>query len=95
MCPVVVISGARSIVNVTGSNSINVFLGLGLPWTIGAVYRAVTGRTADWERRYLGTEHFHVNFEGAAFVVESGDIVFVTWCFCLACVVALLLVHNV
>jgi len=27
-----------SIVNVTGSNSVNVFLGLGLPWTVGAVY---------------------------------------------------------
>jgi len=27
-----------AIINVTGSNSVNVFLGLGLPWTIGAVY---------------------------------------------------------
>merc|ERR1719359_855497 len=27
-----------SVGNVTGSNSVNVFLGLGLPWTIGAVY---------------------------------------------------------
>jgi len=24
--------------NVTGSNSVNVFLGLGLPWVISAVY---------------------------------------------------------
>lgn len=24
--------------NVTGSNSVNVFLGLGLPWVIGAIY---------------------------------------------------------
>jgi len=37
-----------SIINVTGSNSVNVFLGLGLPWTIGAIYWAVTGRTSDW-----------------------------------------------
>ena len=28
----------NSIGNVTGSNSVNVFLGLGLPWTIAAVY---------------------------------------------------------
>merc|ERR1711871_573164 len=27
-----------AIVNVTGSNSVNVFLGLGLPWMIGAIY---------------------------------------------------------
>jgi solute carrier family 8 (sodium/calcium exchanger) len=27
-----------SVGNVTGSNSVNVFLGLGLPWTLGAIY---------------------------------------------------------
>jgi len=31
-----------SIGNATGSNSVNVFLGLGLPWTIAAIYREVT-----------------------------------------------------
>lgn len=30
----------NSIGNVTGSNSVNVFLGLGLPWTIAAIYWA-------------------------------------------------------
>lgn len=33
----------NSIGNVTGSNSVNVFLGLGLPWVIGAVYKAAHG----------------------------------------------------
>ena len=28
----------NSIGNVTGSNSVNVFLGLGLPWTIASIY---------------------------------------------------------
>merc|ERR1711988_95675 len=32
-----------SIGNVTGSNSVNVFLGLGLPWMIGALYWATKG----------------------------------------------------
>jgi solute carrier family 8 (sodium/calcium exchanger) len=32
-----------SIVNVTGSNSVNVFFGLGLPWTISAIYYALKG----------------------------------------------------
>lgn len=31
-----------SIGNITGSNSVNVFLGLGLPWTIAAIYHATT-----------------------------------------------------
>ena len=28
----------NSVGNVTGSNSVNVFLGLGLPWTLAAIY---------------------------------------------------------
>lgn len=32
-----------SIGNITGSNSVNVFLGLGLPWTIAATYYLVNG----------------------------------------------------
>ncbi|CAD5124084.1 DgyrCDS12389 [Dimorphilus gyrociliatus] len=31
-----------AIANVTGSNSVNVFLGLGLPWVISAIYAAAT-----------------------------------------------------
>jgi len=42
-----------SIVNVTGSNSVNVFLGLGLPWTIGAIYWTIRGRTDYWEQQIL------------------------------------------
>ena len=32
-----------SIGNVTGSNAVNVFLGIGLAWTIAAIYHAVQG----------------------------------------------------
>ncbi len=28
----------NAIGNVTGSNSVNIFLGLGLPWTIASIY---------------------------------------------------------
>jgi len=35
-----------SIGNVTGSNSVNVFLGLGMPWTLAAMYWACTGTDA-------------------------------------------------
>lgn len=33
----------NAIGNITGSNSVNVFLGLGLPWTIAAIYWATKG----------------------------------------------------
>ena len=31
----------NAIGNITGSNSVNVFLGLGLPWVIAAIYHEV------------------------------------------------------
>ena len=34
-------SADNAIGNVTGSNSVNVFLGLGIPWIVASVYHAV------------------------------------------------------
>merc|ERR1719446_1043467 len=42
----------NSIGNVTGSNSVNVFFGLGLPWLIGAIYWAGAGLNQDWIDRF-------------------------------------------
>lgn len=36
-----------SVGNVTGSNAVNVFLGIGVAWTIAAVYHAWHGRSFD------------------------------------------------
>jgi len=36
-------SADASIVNVTGSNSVNVYLGLGVPWTVAAIYWELKG----------------------------------------------------
>jgi solute carrier family 8 (sodium/calcium exchanger) len=33
----------NAIGNITGSNSVNVFLGLGVPWTIAAIYHTIHG----------------------------------------------------
>ncbi|CAK0886748.1 unnamed protein product [Prorocentrum cordatum] len=42
-----------SIVNVTGSNSVNVFLGIGLPWTIASIFWTTSwGATDEWKRAY-------------------------------------------
>jgi solute carrier family 8 (sodium/calcium exchanger) len=35
--------------NVTGSNSVNVFLGVGVSWTIGALYWRSAGVTNEWK----------------------------------------------
>merc|ERR1712224_1013581 len=41
-----------SIGNVTGSNSVNVFLGLGLPWLMGACFWSMSGQTKEWVKKY-------------------------------------------
>lgn len=64
-----------SIGNVTGSNSVNVFLGLGLPWTIGSIYWAAMGRTEEWQTKYSGQARFESwNSDGGKFVVIGGDL---------------------
>jgi solute carrier family 8 (sodium/calcium exchanger) len=45
-------SADASIVNVTGSNCVNVFLGLGLPWLIGSIYWRVAAWDPRWEAEY-------------------------------------------
>jgi len=45
--------------NVTGSNAVNVFLGLGLPWMVAAVFWAIEGPTCEWQKKYE-----HVNAYG-------------------------------
>mmetsp|Transcript_82507 Transcript_82507/g.260481 ORF Transcript_82507/g.260481 Transcript_82507/m.260481 type:complete len:787 (-) Transcript_82507:45-2405(-) len=79
-----------SIVNVTGSNAVNVYLGLGLPWTVGAIYWAIKGRTAEWESRYDWVKD---TMDGAAFVVDSRNLGFSVLVFTCASIEALLLLH--
>lgn len=39
--------------NVTGSNSVNVFLGLGLPWVIGSIYYSIKGEPYAYPKKGL------------------------------------------
>ena len=72
----------NSIGNVTGSNSVNVFFGLGVPWLMGAVYWAASGVTPDWLARFdpitgdspLPQDIFDAYKTTGAFVVPSGDL---------------------
>lgn len=68
-----------SIGNITGSNSVNVFLGLGLPWSIGAIYWAAVGQTDAWRAKYANEAR--IDFSsleggGGKFIVVGGDLGF-------------------
>ena len=65
--------------NVTGSNAVNVFLGLGLPWLIGAIYWSQKGATAEWISRY---PELYKQYPGGGFAVPAGDLVFSVSVFC-------------
>jgi len=64
-----------SVGNVTGSNSVNVFLGLGMPWTIGAIYWA-GGANDEWRRRFGNDDAIPEVFREHAFIVKAGDLAF-------------------
>ncbi|KAL1496483.1 hypothetical protein AB1Y20_016437 [Prymnesium parvum] len=61
--------------NVTGSNAVNVFLGLGLSWLVGAV-RWQGGATAEWLRRYPAVaERYGVRLgDAVGLAVPAGDL---------------------
>lgn len=66
-----------SVGNVTGSNSVNVFLGLGLPWTMGSLYWSSRDPDATWIRKYGGADSLvpiPSRFRDGAFVVRKGAL---------------------
>lgn len=70
-----------SIVNVTGSNSVNVFLGIGLPWTMASIHWTQTGPNEEWKRRYPGMAD---EWPKGAFVVEARGLSFSVTVFTIA-----------
>jgi solute carrier family 8 (sodium/calcium exchanger) len=70
-----------SIGNVTGSNSVNVFFGLGLPWIMASVYWHINGKTDAWLERYAPNGELlpildASLFADGGFVVPAGNLVF-------------------
>jgi len=71
----------NSIGNVTGSNSVNVFLGLGLPWSVGALVWSSRGATQEWQDRiYKGKTYkdhgFMDRYPDGGFLVPAGSLAF-------------------
>jgi len=81
----------NSIGNITGSNCVNVFLGLGITWTIGSVYWQSSGQTTKWKQRvHKGMtyeERFGALYPDGVLVVPAGSL---TFCVAAFMIVALL-----
>jgi len=94
----------NSIGNVTGSNSVNVLLGLGLPWLIGAVYWSANGADASWHARFhpvtgkfpLPQATYDLYSTSGAFVVSKGDLGFsvIVFTVCAVLTIGLILVRR-
>lgn len=82
-----------SIVNVTGSNSVNVFLGIGVPWMMAAIYWSFVDGTKDskWVEDYY--DDFIGRCPSGCFVVPSGDLAFSVIVFTLGACVCLVLIR--
>lgn len=83
-----------SVGNVTGSNSVNVFLGLGLPWSTGAIYWRYVDSSEEWARRYPDVVG-RVD-DGLWFVVKAGSLGFSVSVFtgCALCCLCMLMVRR-
>jgi len=83
----------NSIGNITGSNSVNVFLGLGLPWMIAAIYWQFVATCAPGDSWYLTYPEQSLAYTDGIFVVKAGAlstsvIAFsICACFCIATLV--------
>eukprot|EP00927_Polykrikos_kofoidii_P003541 TRINITY_DN11417_c0_g1_i1.p1 TRINITY_DN11417_c0_g1~~TRINITY_DN11417_c0_g1_i1.p1 ORF type:complete len:1139 (+),score=181.25 TRINITY_DN11417_c0_g1_i1:127-3543(+) len=81
-----------SICNVTGSNSVNVFLGLGLPWTMAAVYWSLGEWDEEWAATYKVQIEAH-NIAAPIFVVPAASLGFSVTIFCVGALVALVVLN--
>jgi len=68
----------NSIGNITGSNSVNVFLGLGLPWATAAIYWGSSygaKHESEWRARYRNEEWYTEDMP-LGFAVPAGDLAY-------------------
>merc|ERR1711972_127802 len=86
-------SADASVVNVTGSNSVNVFLGLGLPWTFGAIYWKVAEWDEGWARDYPDKATKYRDSGNMVFVVPSTGLGFSVSIFTAVAFMALFILH--
>merc|ERR1712100_485934 len=86
-----------SITNITGSNSVNVFLGLGMPWLVASIYWTVNGPNADWrEKTPSSVKDWIGDNSKAVYVLEADDLGFSVGVFtaCAICAMAALALRR-
>ena len=80
--------------NVTGSNSVNVFLGLGLPWVFATIWEGATSaEDKGYNQTKLG-QSMNVSWGSSNYFVPAGSLGFSVAVFCICaviCVITLLL----
>jgi len=83
----------NSVGNVTGSNSVNVFGGLGVPWLIGSIYWTSLGQTDEWKSRY---PDLISKYPQGGYVVRAGDLTFSVTVFTVfaACTIGIILFRR-
>jgi len=74
-----------SVGNVTGSNCVNVFLGLGVPWLISSIYFKIQGPTQKWRDKYPESA---LKYPDGGFIVEGEDLGFAVMTFIGVAVIA-------
>jgi len=91
----------NSIGNVMGSNSVNVFLGLGISWTVGALYWDAEGPSQVWlDHRYDGVSYKEMfidtgRYPAGGMMMPSGTLLFSVGVYSLcACLCVVLLVSR-
>jgi solute carrier family 8 (sodium/calcium exchanger) len=94
-----------SVGNVTGSNAVNVLLGLGLPWSIGSIYWAMNANNEALKATWMNTK---VVIDGVptpysevfadlwpAYIYPAGDLSFSVGVYCgCACLCVILLTYR-
>ena len=80
--------------NVTGSNSVNVFLGLGLPWVIATIWEGSTDPEVKGYNQVEQGKAQGVNWSSSNYYVPAGSLGFSVAVFCICaviCVITLLI----
>lgn len=80
-----------AITNVTGSNSVNVFLGLGITWLIASVYWTVNGPNDVWREKV--PLEIQAMYPDGVFYVKAGSLGFSVIIFSCVSIVAFVWLH--
>merc|ERR1711865_766817 len=78
-------SADASVGNVTGSNSVNVFLGLGLPWLLATIIHTIS----DFKSDAVLSKGKVVTFEAGGYAMIAGSLGFSVILFCICAIVCI------